>query len=138
MHTWLLNSWLFNKMIAVVITSTAPVFTLQPVNVNSSIGANVMFSGGASGGTIQYLWQYKIGTNWENLQDTANYTNTGTNILNISSVKNYQNNLIVRLSAYNGATSYSSSAMLILTNNAKLNPDGSAKLNPNNLDKLNP
>lgn len=73
-----------------------PTVNTQPVNQSVSLYNNAMFSLTSTGSNQNYQWQTDLGSGFQNISNTGQYSGTTTNSLTISNVTTLNNNQIFR------------------------------------------
>ncbi len=95
-----------------------PEITVEPANATVAAGSNTSFSITASGsGTITYVWQLSTdgGTNWNNVPNSAPYSNVNTATLDITAATAGMNNYQYRVIINNGCNVPDTSTVAVLT-----------------------
>ena len=75
-----------NTVTLAVSATPNPVISTQPANKSVCVGSNVNFTITASGTSLSYQWQIKVGAVWNNLVDDAVYSGTPTSSMTITNV----------------------------------------------------
>lgn len=68
----------------------------QPADVNATYGSNAAFGVGVTGTGVNYLWQSNIGSGWQNIPNSGQYSGVFTDTLLVSNVTMINNNQLFR------------------------------------------